>query len=1044
MSTKQSPGYRIDLTDDIMQSYPDIFEGYLEEEYGETGGTVFRFPLRKRSSTCQEMAKDEQVRSISAPVSCEEINKLFSDFKEYIHECLLFLRNVTEISLRRATSNNGGKSIQEILVVHAETTEPQKYATFSSQLSIIAADLASGNLKVADVQKREYCFRVTTTDDKDTTKQWIVVRRLGLEDSTKENMPEVLQVKDDKCELKFVPRADVAYMLNCNERQSCRLFCFLPLPDKQELPVHINGHFALEYENRRNLWKLEDGGYKAKWNICILEGVVAPAYLKLLQELKDSLPSPMKHADLRQYRDAFPVISHEENMTYIKKMSLAVYALISARDAELLPAYSNRIPLTLENLQWVAPLCRTKHRLSPCFASLDMACSEVSDTTETTMMSIQCSLASDHREESEVVRETLVASGFQLIISSFSSLFRNFRKAGVNVIESTGENVLTFYQTQYRLRKTRCKLIETSFQKSSNLVTVLHYCSAIRLFKIRLLQTSLLLTADEYLQTFNPADPKFVCKHQSIAPTFASNFVHKDFVRVSGLNPFKDICLCKKFGLVQFSIVLDELLPRAEFQNKSRMIDDMIPVISLFCYISVNLTDHSESEENRMTVSMRWLKEVWAFLAHELHFNAHQITTCYFEKLSHKLSKNSKKEVFEKRLMAAQLAAGNYCQWCLVPVIAGNNRLLVPIEKITGVMHHSDIMQSFSSNLCERLKIPTFDSKIFDIDLQWLADIYKHSACNTAMSVIKSFSIFDYSHVIIQRAESEELVNFFAHHLELWKDVLQVVQTLRRLCLFEDISGRVVHLCDFDECNLICDDLLEVSKDCPVYMHALSGTCRAVFLKHNRELENFMLQLQCKKLTSVDYYTKYVFEYFQVISETERMTHLNFICFRLIPILRLVCQFQPVDAGHGDCQYCILCKHLRELPFLHTANNTDFEVASFFYDPRVPLFKNMVDKSLFPPIYFPNKTDDWLNFLCKCGLMCEVTEDKLLEFARKISRFPEQQVNAEQLYKRVDKMANMIFNDLVYKFANEKKSDTVTLFHTGFQPGAIYATGYCG
>ena len=38
-----------------------------------------------------------------------------------------------------------------------------------------------------------------------------------------------------------------------------QVFCFLPLPIHTKLPVHINGHFALDHEARRGLWRDDDG-----------------------------------------------------------------------------------------------------------------------------------------------------------------------------------------------------------------------------------------------------------------------------------------------------------------------------------------------------------------------------------------------------------------------------------------------------------------------------------------------------------------------------------------------------------------------------------------------------------------------------------------------------------------------------------------------------------------------------------------------------------------------------------------------------------------
>lgn len=55
-----------------------------------------------------------------------------------------------------------------------------------------------------------------------------------------------------------------------------RAFCFLPLPAKTGLPVHVNGYFELS-SNRRDIWYGQDmdrgGKLRSDWNVCLLEDV---------------------------------------------------------------------------------------------------------------------------------------------------------------------------------------------------------------------------------------------------------------------------------------------------------------------------------------------------------------------------------------------------------------------------------------------------------------------------------------------------------------------------------------------------------------------------------------------------------------------------------------------------------------------------------------------------------------------------------------------------------------------------------------------------
>ncbi|GLC59948.1 hypothetical protein PLESTB_001557000 [Pleodorina starrii] len=64
-----------------------------------------------------------------------------------------------------------------------------------------------------------------------------------------------------------------------------RAFCFLPLPIRTGLPVHVNGYFELS-SNRRDIWYGEDmtgsGARRAHWNMQLLLRVIAPAYAAAL------------------------------------------------------------------------------------------------------------------------------------------------------------------------------------------------------------------------------------------------------------------------------------------------------------------------------------------------------------------------------------------------------------------------------------------------------------------------------------------------------------------------------------------------------------------------------------------------------------------------------------------------------------------------------------------------------------------------------------------------------------------------------------------
>eukprot|EP00897_Mesotaenium_endlicherianum_P007203 jgi/Mesen1/6510/ME000332S05518 len=90
----------------------------------------------------------------------------------------------------------------------------------------------------------------------------------------------------------LVSRGKRSWMQKSRAAFEGRAFCFLPLPVKIGLPVHVNGYFELS-SNRGDIWYGDDmtggGKLRASWNKCLLEDVADPAYARLLVEAARAL-----------------------------------------------------------------------------------------------------------------------------------------------------------------------------------------------------------------------------------------------------------------------------------------------------------------------------------------------------------------------------------------------------------------------------------------------------------------------------------------------------------------------------------------------------------------------------------------------------------------------------------------------------------------------------------------------------------------------------------------------------------------------------------
>ena len=104
-------------------------------------------------------------------------------------------------------------------------------------------------------------------------------------------------------QLGMLPRGGVACLLerqrfDSRVEEKKKAYCFLPLPFETGLPVHINGHFALDHETRRYLWRDEVSGYRSHWNNALLRDVISSCYLTLLDNVRvfHQLPVPQHSA----------------------------------------------------------------------------------------------------------------------------------------------------------------------------------------------------------------------------------------------------------------------------------------------------------------------------------------------------------------------------------------------------------------------------------------------------------------------------------------------------------------------------------------------------------------------------------------------------------------------------------------------------------------------------------------------------------------------------------------------------------------------------
>ncbi|CAH0517172.1 unnamed protein product [Peronospora belbahrii] len=320
-----NPGIKICFANSsIVKQFPDQFAPFkgvfgcdLEHHYR---GTLFRFPLRNSSlAECSEIKR--------RGYSHHEIVELFKSFQESIVDLMLFLRNVRTVEVYLQSETNQ----PPMLLYSAEVPEVdrgeswRKIDRFMRNDELVADEPGMTEL----FAKREFYARLrsTPTDELPSVTQVLHVRRrqqkelanlfrqfdvelgcTGAEtveadqayqvDETIEKYLVCNQIGGGKARemacaaanesLKLIPWVGIASRID-GVPVDGRAFCFLPLPVRVGLPVHINGYFELS-SNRRDIWIGDDmsgdGKLRSEWNANLLVDAVAPAYLTFLLEAR--------------------------------------------------------------------------------------------------------------------------------------------------------------------------------------------------------------------------------------------------------------------------------------------------------------------------------------------------------------------------------------------------------------------------------------------------------------------------------------------------------------------------------------------------------------------------------------------------------------------------------------------------------------------------------------------------------------------------------------------------------------------------------------
>ena len=277
----------------------------MSSEQTDYNATLFRFPLRQ---------PDTESKISSTTYNPEKvIDNLFSSLKEEAPLILLFLKNVTSISVYRW---DGKPTL--MFGVKVDAASKQALQTERKQSKILAENYRLTSSR-AEVQLFTATFLQTLAEREEKKIHWLVLSVIGSDNMALKkcgdelkvlpwvaiaaNLPEHIHLPQG-CSfsasaitepnillhelspfLDQLHRSRLTLPLSKEDAGSVsgQAFCFLPLPGCTALPVNVHGYFSVA-DNRRSIkWPAhDDKGKEARWNYELLHNLIAPAYSILL------------------------------------------------------------------------------------------------------------------------------------------------------------------------------------------------------------------------------------------------------------------------------------------------------------------------------------------------------------------------------------------------------------------------------------------------------------------------------------------------------------------------------------------------------------------------------------------------------------------------------------------------------------------------------------------------------------------------------------------------------------------------------------------
>ena len=497
------PGRQYNIDDRFMRDISDLNSSFLQVAPSRlhlpnnlNKGTLFRFPLR--TEKCFQTTELLDKTLIKQHMSISKIEKIVNDWAHKIQDALLFLSHIKQFSFYVIDDHNVALKLSYEMNV-SDYSQRQR-EVFHHKLNSYKSDnkpfIVTYPIELTIVEPR--CTKVT--------KKWLIQNGVG---DVSKSPPE--QVSHDSAQ----PKHGIAAPLEGDSRLLGNVFCFLPLPVVTNLPVHVNGQFALS-SNRCSLWSGNTEDSKTLWNKAIFEAI-ASSYALLLEnarsyyipESEECTVKKFLHAS-KSYYDLFPRIHFkrgDETVHLESEWLNMALAVVSHLRHYLLPVLVIEVPTSQGKVKAEWHPLQSDNDLNQVYFQPEQGNSIIL-VLKRLGMSVTCAPHSVYTFFKEVYNPPIVnpMSVFKfyirlsatILVSNVPCLLKN----------TPFQTVQYFYEFLKYLLGNQCKFPESPFGYP------------------------LLLTADGELRNFNDSKV-FVSKYFSIFSKCKAKFLHPDLIDLS-------------------------------------------------------------------------------------------------------------------------------------------------------------------------------------------------------------------------------------------------------------------------------------------------------------------------------------------------------------------------------------------------------------------------------------------------------------------------------------------------------------------------------